>query len=182
MIGPGSDKKVPFQSLRTRYVRREPRIWLPLQAAAYRRLSRWQVLLAAQVRRRHLHRVLHFHNWGRFQNQNYRAGWKNHQTAGLGHCRSREVQDNHFFLLQVRKEEPACRLSLPMTCWLLLLISVLFSEGHMASSWSTMSQTKNPLTMWNSGFRCLRRCAFDACLRILFQLSWRKWNHVMLNS
>ena len=150
-----------------------------------------------QVRRRYLHRVLHFHNWGRFQNQNYRAGRKDHQTTGnhwkvlhfldlnwfssdLGHCRSREVQDNHFFLLQVRKEEPACRLSLLTTCLLSLLTRL--SEGHMASSWSTMSQTKNPLTMWNSGFRCLRRCAFDACLRIPLQLSWRKRNHVMLIS
>ena len=35
-----------------------------------------------QVRRRYLHRVLHFHNWGRFQNQNYRAGRKDHQTTG----------------------------------------------------------------------------------------------------
>ena len=35
-----------------------------------------------QVRRWYLHRVLHFHNWGWFQNQNDWAGRKDHQTTG----------------------------------------------------------------------------------------------------
>lgn len=37
-------------------------IRLPLQAAPYRRLRCWKVLLAPAIRRRHLHRVLYFHN------------------------------------------------------------------------------------------------------------------------
>jgi hypothetical protein len=69
----------------------EQRLRLPLQALAYRRLRRGQVLSLAQIRREHIHHRLRLYHWCGFQDQNHRIGWEDHQATNLGYCRPREI-------------------------------------------------------------------------------------------
>ena len=110
---------------------------LPVQAAPDRRLWRGQVVPAAPVRRRHVHRVLHLHHRRRLQDPHHRAGRQDHQTADLGHRRTGEVQDHHLQVSSNSVMETEKMLTNGELYYRLLLV---FMESSEVQSYDTFNQ------------------------------------------
>lgn len=78
----------------------EQRVRLSLQVVVDWRLGRGEVVLAPQVRGKHVHAGLHLDHRGGFQDQNHRARRQGDQAPDLGHGRAGAVQNHHVVVLQ----------------------------------------------------------------------------------